>query len=63
MTQILRKSIQELLAISSAEVRTYLETLSVPERKRVSTELYRAKLRLDTQKNRNYPKLFSTKSQ
>ncbi len=48
--------------MSSAEVRAYLETLSVSERKRVSTELYRAKLSLDTQKNRNYPQLFSTKS-
>jgi hypothetical protein len=53
MTQTLRKSIQELLAISSTEVRAYLETLSVPERKRMSTELYRAKLMMDMQKSGN----------
>jgi len=49
MTQTLRKSIQELLAIPSAEVRDYLKTLSASEQKRVSTELYRAKLSMDLQ--------------
>ena len=49
--------------MSSAEVRAYLETLSAPERKRVSTELYRARLSLDTQKNGNYPQPFSNESQ
>jgi hypothetical protein len=51
MTQTLKKSIQELLAMSSAEVRAYLETLSTPERQRVSTELYRARLMIDIQKS------------
>ena len=50
MTQTLKKSIQELLAMSSAEVRAYLKTLSVPEQKRVSTELYRARLSIDRQR-------------
>jgi hypothetical protein len=50
MTQFLRKSIEELLAMSSAEVRAYLGTLSVPEQKRVSTELYRARLSIDMQR-------------
>jgi hypothetical protein len=51
MTQTLKKSIQELLAMPSAEVRAYLETLSTPERQRVSTELYRARLMIDIQKS------------
>jgi len=34
----------------SAEVRAYLGTLSVPEQKRVSTELYRARLTIDMQR-------------
>jgi len=50
MTQFLKKSIEELLAMSSAEVRAYLGTLSVPEQKRVSTELYRARLSIDMQR-------------
>jgi hypothetical protein len=50
MTQTLRKSIKELLAMPSAEVRAYLGTLSVPEQKRVSTELYRARLTIDMQR-------------
>ena len=51
MTQSLRKSIKELLVMSSAEVRAYLGTLSVAEQKRVSTELYRAKLSIDMQRS------------
>ena len=50
MTQFLKKSIKELLAMSSAEVRAYLGTLSVPEQKQVSTELYRARLSIDMQR-------------
>jgi len=50
MTQIRRKSIKDLLTMSSAEVRTYLGTLSMSEQKRVSTELYRARLSVDRQR-------------
>jgi len=49
MTQSLKKSVKELLAMSSAEVRAYLETLSASEQKTVSTELYRAMLSIDLQ--------------
>jgi hypothetical protein len=50
MSQFLRKSIKELLEMSSAEVRDYLQTLSAVERKKVSAELYRVMLSADAQK-------------
>jgi hypothetical protein len=59
MTQTLKKSIQELLVMPSADVRAYLETLSTPERQRVSTELYRARLMMDIQKSGEYQLPFS----
>lgn len=49
MTQLLRKSIKELLAMSRADVRAYLQSLSASEQKVISNELYRAQLHLDTQ--------------
>lgn len=49
--------------MSSAEVRAYLQTLSVPEQKRVSTELYRARLDLDLQKSGKPQQQFSNKMQ
>jgi hypothetical protein len=50
MTQFQRKSINELLEMSSAEVREYLQTLSAAEQKTTSAELYRAMLRANIQK-------------
>ena len=53
MGQSLTKTIEELLAMSSAEVRAYLQTLSASELNRVSTELYRAMLGRDMQRAGN----------
>jgi hypothetical protein len=50
MAQLQRKSIQELLTMSSAEVRAYLQTLPTLERRMISEELYKAKLSIDIQK-------------
>ena len=59
MTQSLRKSIKELLAMSSAEVRAYLQTLSASDQKAVSTELYRALLSIDMQNSEKLQQQFS----
>lgn len=55
MTQHPRKSINELLSMSSAEVRAYLQSLSRSEQKTISEELYRAHLSLDMQKVERLP--------
>jgi hypothetical protein len=47
--------------MTSADVRDYLQTLPTSERKRVSTELYRAKLAIDLQKSGNIQQQFSKK--
>ena len=51
MTHSQRKSVEELLTMSSADVRAYLQTLSASEQKVISRDLYRAQLSLDLQKN------------
>jgi hypothetical protein len=48
--------------MSSAQVRSYLVTLSASEQKRVSTELYRAMLSMDMRENGGPQQQFSTSS-
>jgi hypothetical protein len=50
--QPIRKPLEELLSLSSADVRAYLERLPILERKQLSTELYKALLQRDMQNNR-----------
>ena len=51
MTQLMRKSINELLGMSSAEVRQYLQTLPASAQKTVGEELYKALLSIDMQRS------------
>ena len=51
MTQSMRKSINELLGMSSAEVREYLQTLPPSAQKTVGEELFKAMLSMDMQKS------------
>ena len=51
MTQPVRKSISELLGMSSAEVREYLQTLPPSLQKTVGEELFKAMLSIDMQKS------------
>lgn len=51
MTQHMRKSINELLGMSSAEVREYLQTLPPSVQKTVGEELFKAMLSIDMQKS------------
>ena len=51
MAQSQRKSVKELLAMSSAEVREYLQTLLPSEQRVVGEELYKAKLSIDIQRS------------
>jgi hypothetical protein len=62
MKQFLNKSINELLGMSTAEVRDYLLNLSAPERKVVSAELYRAVLSVDMQKLESFNSDFQNNS-
>jgi len=50
--QSIQKPLEEILSMSSADVRAYLESLPVQERKQLSTQLYRAVLKRDMQNNR-----------
>jgi hypothetical protein len=47
----MRKSINELLGMSSAEVREYLQTLPPSAQKTVGEELFKAMLNIDMQKS------------
>jgi hypothetical protein len=54
MTHTQRKSIKELLGMSSTEVREYLQTLPSPEQKTVGGELFKAMLMVDMQRSGHY---------
>ena len=55
MTQPQRKTIQQLLEMSTTEVREYLQTLPPVEQKTVGEQLYKAMLSFDMKRAIYYP--------